>query len=175
MSRINPNAIDPSVPSGSRARFSDLRDNLAAIRTQFANASDDIDELDFRVDALENSGGGGGGGVGPTGPAGPTGATGPTGPRGATGPAGVGATGPTGPQGPTGPDGDIGPMGATGPTGPTGPAGVSPAAGLMLAGDTASRPAAPDPGNALLYFDTDLGRVIVNDGSAWVELDGTPL
>jgi len=45
----------------------------------------------------------------------------------------------------------------------------------MLAGDTASRPAAPDPGNALLYLDTDLGRVIVNDGSAWVELDGTPL
>jgi hypothetical protein len=45
----------------------------------------------------------------------------------------------------------------------------------MLAGDTASRPATPDPGNALLYFDTDLGRVIVNDGSAWVELDGTPI
>lgn len=49
------------------------------------------------------------------------------------------------------------------------------AAGLIPRGDTASRPVAPGAGLARLYFDEDLGRVIVNDGTDWLELDGTSL
>lgn len=49
------------------------------------------------------------------------------------------------------------------------------AGGLIPRGDTASRPAAPGAGFALLYFDSTLGKAIVHNGTAWVNLDGTSL
>ena len=48
-------------------------------------------------------------------------------------------------------------------------------AGLIPRGDTASRPAAPDADLARLYYDEDLGKVIVHDGTSWTNLDGSSL
>lgn len=47
--------------------------------------------------------------------------------------------------------------------------------GLIPRGDTSSRPAGATAGNARLYFDTDLSKVIVHDGTNWVNLDGSSL
>lgn len=47
--------------------------------------------------------------------------------------------------------------------------------GVIPLGDTASRPTEPDADFARLYFDTDLGKVIVNDGADWLNLDGSSL
>ena len=47
--------------------------------------------------------------------------------------------------------------------------------GLIPAGTTAERPDAPGTGQAQLYLDTDLGDVIVHNGTGWVNLDGTSL
>lgn len=49
------------------------------------------------------------------------------------------------------------------------------AGGLIPRGDTASRPSAPASGFALLYWDSTLGKVIVHDGTTWVNVDGTSL
>ena len=70
--------------------------------------------------------------------------------------------GPTGSTGATGPAGPTGSTGATGSVGATGPSSFA-------VGNTASRPASG------LYFDTDLDKLIVFDGAAWVNVDGSPL
>lgn len=47
--------------------------------------------------------------------------------------------------------------------------------GVILRGDTASRPPGAGAGLARLYFDEDEGKVIVHDGTNWVNLDGSSL
>lgn len=42
-------------------------------------------------------------------------------------------------------------------------------------GATADRPTASAVGAGFTYFDTDLGKMIVSNGTAWVNMDGTPL
>lgn len=49
------------------------------------------------------------------------------------------------------------------------------AGGLIPRGDTASRPGAPGANLARLYYDEDEGKLIVHNGTAWVNLDGTSL
>lgn len=45
----------------------------------------------------------------------------------------------------------------------------------MTSGTTAKRPAVTDVPVGFTYFDTDLGKTIVSNGTAWVNMDGTPL
>ena len=48
-------------------------------------------------------------------------------------------------------------------------------AGVARSGDTASRPASADIYVGFQYWDTDLGKMIAWNGSAWVNLDGSAL
>jgi hypothetical protein len=48
-------------------------------------------------------------------------------------------------------------------------------AGVLRSGATADRPASTDIYTGFQYFDTDDGKVIVWNGTAWVNLDGTAL
>ena len=46
---------------------------------------------------------------------------------------------------------------------------------FATSGATASRPTASAVGAGFTYFDTDLGKMIVSNGAAWVNMDGTAL
>lgn len=48
-------------------------------------------------------------------------------------------------------------------------------AGVVRSGTTSQRPAIADVYVGFQYFDTDLGKYICSDGTAWVNLDGTAL
>ena len=48
-------------------------------------------------------------------------------------------------------------------------------AGWNNVGSTAKRPSATDVGAGFTYFDTNLGKMIVSNGTNWVNIDGTPL
>ena len=47
--------------------------------------------------------------------------------------------------------------------------------GYPTSGTTAGRPTASAVGAGFTYFDTDLGKMIVSNGTAWVNMDGTAL
>lgn len=46
---------------------------------------------------------------------------------------------------------------------------------FATSGATADRPSASAVGAGFTYFDTDLGKMIVSNGTAWVNMDGTAL
>ena len=99
-----------AASTAQQDRIAALEDQIAAMGE--ASASSNTDEMNARIDALEQAVQNiPAGETGPAGAAGPVGATGPAGPAGATGP--VGPAGPVGPQGPQGPVGAVGPAGHT--------------------------------------------------------------